>query len=270
MPSSVATSASPASTSSDSGPVHRKSRVSAEHTLSRVRENQRRHRARQKDHVASLERKLAETESLLAEARLEIATLKAEQAAANAICRLNQMRSPEALEPGESLENSMIDVEAANANKQLELASVQPNNDPHLDYPHVDIPDLSFLGDAISPTFIEAITNAQLPPALPTEPDPLNGPPPCCSDPPSSPPADEPADPECSSCKMRPPPDPSESTTLCAQAYVMISQQNFRNLDPETIRLWLAQGLRRAQREGEGCRVENGALLRLLDYISGL
>ena len=50
----------------------------------------------------------------------------------------------------------------------------------------------------------------------------------------------------------------------------MIRQQNFRNLDPDTIRLWLAQGLRRAQREGEGCRVENGALLRLLDFISGL
>jgi hypothetical protein len=75
---------------------------------------------------------------------------------------------------------------------------------------------------------------------------------------------------ECSSCKTKPLPDPSESTTLCAQAFVMIGQQNFRNLDPDTIRLWLAQGLRRAQREGEGCRVENGALMRLLDFISGL
>jgi hypothetical protein len=72
------------------------------------------------------------------------------------------------------------------------------------------------------------------------------------------------------SCKTRPPPDPSESTTLCAQAFVMIGQQNFRNLDPGTIRLWLALGLWRARREGEGCRVENGALLRLLDFISGL
>ncbi|EOA86540.1 uncharacterized protein SETTUDRAFT_170982 [Exserohilum turcica Et28A] len=104
-----------------------------------------------------------------------------------------------------------------------------------------------------------------------TLPPPTTGPPPCCSDPPSfPPPANQPVDLECSSCKTRPPPAPTESTTLCAQAYVMIRQQNFRNLDPDTIRLWLAQGLRRAQREGEGCRVENGALLRLLDFISGL
>ncbi|KAH7355696.1 hypothetical protein BKA66DRAFT_475026 [Pyrenochaeta sp. MPI-SDFR-AT-0127] len=264
------TTTSPTSTSSDSVPAHRKSRVSAEHTLSRVRENQRRHRARQRDHVASLEQKLAETERLLAEARAEIAALKAEQAAANAICRLNQMGTPQSINLGQSPGNTMMEDEGASVDEQLELASVQPHGDPHLDYPHVDIPNLSFLGNANSPSFIEAITNAQISLVLPTEPDPLNGPPPCCSDPPSSPPPDEPTDPECSTCKMRPPPDPSESTTLCAQAYVMISQQNFRNLDPETIRIWLAQGLRRAQREGEGCRVENGALLRLLDYISGL
>ncbi|ENI00751.1 hypothetical protein COCC4DRAFT_65181 [Bipolaris maydis ATCC 48331] len=83
-------------------------------------------------------------------------------------------------------------------------------------------------------------------------------------------PSSSPSDPECTTCKTRPPPSPTESTTLCAQAFVLIRQQNFRNLDPHSIRIWLAQGLRRAQREGEGCRVENGALLRLLDFISGV
>jgi hypothetical protein len=32
----------------------------------------------------------------------------------------------------------------------------------------------------------------------------------------------------------------------------------------------LESGLRRAQREGEGCRVENGRLWGLLEYISGI
>ena len=50
----------------------------------------------------------------------------------------------------------------------------------------------------------------------------------------------------------------------------MISQHNVRNLDPELIRLWLNQGYRRAAREGEGCRVENGTLEGLLEYISGV
>lgn len=258
--------ASPASTSSDNASFRRKSRVSAEHTLNRVRENQRRHRARQKDHVASLEQKLAETEQLLAEAKLEIATLKAEQAAANAMCQLNQLRS---LETSSFSNETTITTmnEKPDLDKHAALGSIQ-SKEP-LEYP--EVPDFPFLGDAMSHLIFNITDVPSLP--LPTVDSDMqrSGPPPCCSDTPSSPPPeDETPDPECSTCKTRPPPDPSESTTLCAQAFVMISQQNFRNLDPETIRLWLAQGLRRAQREGEGCRVENGALLRLLDYISGM
>lgn len=269
MSPSVSSIGSPASTSSDQ-PSHsvtqrRKSRVSAEHTLNRVRENQRRHRARQKDHVATLEQKLAETELLLLEARAEIAKLKEEQAAANAMCQLQ-------LHPSSSTETD-IDIMGVDppSTEQLELSTNSSPVDVQLDYINPDLPDLAFLGNPSSPTFIGIFTNSQIPLALePSGPKPISGPPPCCSDPPSSSPADEPADPECSTCKTRPPPDPSESTTLCAQAYVMISQHNFRNLDPATIRMWLAQGLRRAQREGEGCRVENGALMRLLDYMSGI
>ncbi|KAF1846135.1 uncharacterized protein K460DRAFT_366960 [Cucurbitaria berberidis CBS 394.84] len=270
MPHSVSAIASPASTSSESASGRRKSRVSAEHTLTRVRENQRRHRARQRDHVATLEQKLAETEQLLTEARAEIAALKAKQAAPNAAYHLNLPRTPEssAFSNGDAI--TIADTEPS-PNKHAGQTLIQPTSDPQLAYP--DISDLSFLGVTISgsPSIITDILS--LSPSTITTTDSAmlsSGPPPCCSDTPSSPPPDEPTDPECPTCKTRPPPDPSESTTLCAQAYVMISQQNFRSLDPETIRLWLAQGLRRARREGEGCRVENGALLRLLDYISGM
>lgn len=255
----MSTVASPTSTSSDHTsdnlPSRRKSRVSAEHTLNRVRENQRRHRARQRDHVASLEQKLAETERLLAEARAQIAMLRAHQEVNDSTCRERHLEIPQ----GSSLLNDIEDIQDPITYSELAI----------IDGPRfgIGITDLSFLGDA-SAFIIDMPSPIQLQ-AL-EEPESFSGPPPCCSDNGEEITLDEPVDPECLTCKTKPPPDPSESTTLCAQAFVLISQQNFRNLDPDTIRMWLAQGLRRAQREGEGCRVENGALMRLLDYISGL
>jgi hypothetical protein len=276
MPLPATAVASPASSSSDptsdNGPKSRRNRVSAEHTLNRVRENQRRHRARQRDHVASLEEKLAETEKLLEEAKAEIAALKEEAASTGLRQLVCQTKNGGALryeKNGPGNPTSMEDIHAS-SQQGTELAFVQPhaNLDPQLDYPDVRIPDLSFLGDP-SYYLTSSTDLSDMPTDLDRTPN-IAGPPPCCSDTPSPPPPDELVDLQCSSCKTRPPPAASESTTLCSQAYVMIGQQNFRNLDPDTIRLWLAQGLRRAQREGEGCRVENGALMRLLDFISGL
>ncbi|OAL04618.1 hypothetical protein IQ06DRAFT_290671 [Phaeosphaeriaceae sp. SRC1lsM3a] len=263
----MSTITSPASTSSDhtsdDAQPRRRSRVSAEHTLNRVRENQRRHRARQRDRVTSLEEKLAETEKLLAEARAEIEFLKASQEATTIMCRNSQVEIPRDFAACDVHEN--VD----NTPKPSELAVINEEAGPQ--FPYLGNPDLSFLGNDVSSAFIIDINNLAIPVTTTTEGlESVSGPPPCCSDTASLPLPDEHADPECSTCKTKPPPDPSESTTLCAQAFVLISQQNFRNLDPETIRMWLAQGLRRAQREGEGCRVENGALLRLLDYISGI
>ncbi|KAH9860887.1 hypothetical protein IAQ61_010622 [Plenodomus lingam] len=277
MLSPDAAATSPASTTSDLSSdclaPRRKTRVSAEHTLNRVRENQRRHRARRRDHIATLEQKLAETEKLLADARAEIVALKAERDAANVVSvsqdhqpKPRQESTASDAEPAPILEPRGF----AGSNSPAKPGSMaQLSIDPQLDYLDVPNHDLSFLSDAITSSLVGAPNLT--PPSPPLQSGiPNSGPPPCCSEPPSSPTLEEPVDPQCSTCKTRPAPAPSESTTLCAQAYVMISQQNFRNLDPETIRLWLAQGLRRAQREGEGCRVENGALLRLLDYISGL
>jgi hypothetical protein len=250
---------SPASTSSDhasdTASSRRKSRVSAEHTLNRVRENQRRHRARQRDRVACLEEKLAETEQELADARAEIALLKAQQDVTNSLCRSAEMNV---------LSGDAVSIDAHDDNRRADTDATPFS---YL----TNTPDLSFLPEDMSSAFLIDINTFSLP--LPPPSLDSAGPPPCCSDTPApSLPSDSnlPEDPECSTCKTKPLPDPSESTTLCAQAFVLISQQNFRNLDPGTIRMWLAQGLRRARREGEGCRVENGALWRLLDYISGM
>ena len=247
-------------------PGRRKARVTAEHTSNRVRENQRRHRARQRDYVSSLEQKLAQTEQLLAEARAEVAALKAGRARPGSVQYLNQIITLNTSSSTDTL-GLVLREEKSDFRNRTEIPwkhaidDTQTEEDEQLGSPLPDFPISSAL---------PSIGQAPISLATPSSVGLLSGPPPCCSDPPIPLSQDEPADPECPTCKTRPPPDPSESTTLCAQAAVIISQQNFRNLEPELIRLWLAQGLRRAQREGEGCRVENGALLRLLDYISGI
>lgn len=258
MLSSSPTTLSPITTSSSAhGIPRRKLRVSAEHTLNRVRENQRRHRARQKDYVASLELKLSGTEQQLAEARVEIEALKAERDTANALACYDISKHFERLDSA---------------------VAIGPWGIPSIDSPSPN----SLLTPPIPTGNIEptpVTTSFQLlpPPMQVAEP------PPCCTNTISTTPIpSEPlsttvatattrnVDPECSVCRMRPPPGLLESTTLCAQAFVMISQQNFRNLDPELIRMWLSRGYRRAAREGEGCRVENGTLKGLLEYISGV
>ncbi|KAF3039791.1 hypothetical protein E8E12_009220 [Didymella heteroderae] len=263
MAQSTSATCSPSPTSSsDVGLSRRKQRVSAEHTLNRVRENQRRHRARQRDHVASLELRLAETERQLAEARAEIEALKAERDTANAFACYDITKHFERMDSAVGTSTS--------------LTPLSDSSPVDIGF---DIPPVS--STVTEPTLIATSFQLLLPPVTPI------GPPPCCTDTlltsavsgntastqPTASIANVPAagsDPECSTCKTRPPPSPSESTTLCAQAFVMISQQNVRNLDPELIRMWLSQGYRRAMREGEGCRVENGTLRGLLEYISGV
>lgn len=248
---------SPAS-SSDQSAARRKPRVSAEHTLNRVRENQRRHRARQKDHVTSLELRLAETERQLAVARAEIETLKAERDTANAFACYDIAKHFERSDSGTATTSALTFTAPFDTSAPDVLLDLQESS------------------SLTEPTLIATSFQLRIPSGL------LTGPPPCCTDtslatsstgielgPVAAVDAVVSAsDPECSTCKTKPPPSPLESTTLCAQAFVMISQQNVRNLDPELIRLWLSQGYRRAMREGEGCRVENGALKGLLEYIS--
>ncbi|KAF2469187.1 uncharacterized protein BDR25DRAFT_335117 [Lindgomyces ingoldianus] len=289
-----------------------RSRVSAEHTLNRVRENQRRHRARRRDHIATLEQRLLDAETQLAEAQAEIAALRAERdggswgviAAGTRTSEFDdipmqlQDEGREKEDPEfEDAARGVLRALVHGRNKEQQPAHAQTltlmplpspssitSSSEHPDVPQlqlqdIDIPEPSLLGTLSTIATLETIESL-LPPSI----IPPSGPPPCCPDenPPLTPtspssPSSQPTyltpaaiDPECRSCKTRPPPSPSESTTPCSQAYVLIAQQNFRGIDAQTMRTWLVQGFRRAPRKGEGCRVENGALFRLLDYISGI
>lgn len=270
---------------------NRRKRVSAEHTLTRVRENQRRHRARRKDYIAALEERLADAERQLAAAHIEIAQLKRERDTGIVVLPCAHGGDDADKEVGRkdsvveevNLEGTMNGAESIDASIGMEEAMAPPQTQTRIptgarspnsldatidvDVDQTALHDISFLSTFYN---IPGPTDPlSLPLTLPVVPTPT-GPPPCCEDKPSTSQLPPSTDPECSTCKTRPAPLPSESTTLCAQAYVMISQQNFRDVDAATIRLWLYQGYRRARRQGEGCRVENGALFRLLDYISGV
>ncbi|KAM0226678.1 hypothetical protein ACHAP5_012342 [Fusarium lateritium] len=63
---------------------------------------------------------------------------------------------------------------------------------------------------------------------------------------------------------------PGESTTLCRVAYEIIAQQNMAGIDMSDVEQWLWPGFRRATKQGEGCRVETKVLYALIDYMSPL
>jgi hypothetical protein len=58
-----------------------------------------------------------------------------------------------------------------------------------------------------------------------------------------------------------------EPTTFCAEAFVLISQLNFKGTSQRDIENWLWNGFRKS-RDLEGCRVQSALLLGLLAYIS--
>lgn len=62
---------------------------------------------------------------------------------------------------------------------------------------------------------------------------------------------------------------PVESTTLCSQAFEMISQQNFRRIDDSVIYENLRRGFRGGEDPAAGCSVNNGVLFAVLDDITG-
>ncbi|KAH7469585.1 hypothetical protein FOMA001_g13831 [Fusarium oxysporum f. sp. matthiolae] len=90
---------------SPSTPRPRTKRVSAQHTRERVRNNQRRHRARRKDYIATLEEKLGEAEQTISSLRDQIEALQAtltryrhyqnDQNRAN--CRMPRPQQPQSL-----------------------------------------------------------------------------------------------------------------------------------------------------------------------------
>ncbi|PTB37387.1 uncharacterized protein TrAFT101_011112 [Trichoderma asperellum] len=212
-----------------------------------IRDNQRRHRAKVKAHISTLENELAESQRRLIAAEHRITALTAE------VKRLvEEARGEPALTSISSVERSF---NSPTPHTTLEYAYCRPLNNqrqrgnslPSKHNAMVNLPfdrpvipnsnnDLSGLnaGNDIE------VDESTLALAFVAEYD----------------------------CQTLPLPQPGESTTNCVAAYRIIGQQNFKGVDMEAIHQCLQSGYRRATRPGDGCTVVNSHLFGLISYLS--
>lgn len=202
----------------------------ADYDTTRMRNNQRRHRARVKSHIADLEARLSESEGKLETALATISRLTAENEA-------HQRHTNPYRQSGPS--GCKLNYQAVSTNEVIEA---QDPINIYTTLSHV-LSERTIL-EATGPSAAEepSITIADVlrPIAVGDE----------------------------SLTQNLPPLTPGESTTKCIDAYKIIEQQNFHRLDLAAISAWLRPGFRRAITEGDGCRVETNVLFTLLDYIS--
>jgi len=247
----------PGSIDRELDPMGRKKTKTPEQNLARVRDNQRRHRAKIRDYVQELEQKLAENQALLAEAEskvfeltaaLELERLRAEKTQSlcqsSEFCSSHQAEVPLPDGPTQSMELriNVSDAYPSHARKRCCASDC-----PLMDQCALCTPQASHTKTAVSSHNIEQSPAGNCPKSASfTE-------------------TLELAKEQCLDLK---PPQHSESTTLCITAYSLIDQQNFRGIETATIYQWLRQGFRSGCDTQDGCRVENNTLFSLLDFLS--
>lgn len=226
-----------------------------EHEAARVRDNQRRCRARAKAYVADLERQLAETHERLEEALARNATLVSE---------LEELR--EAVSRRRDVvdyDNSSIPSTDAVGGSEDPILST-PTRQPRSSSPQTSAP-LAAAGRVRrrAPPYPvpRGGVRSSAPPSVPPEQCDMGFEPPGLV--------------ACGDCPCLPPPAPGESTMPCAAAYDILRQQNYGGPEVEvglhgSIGRLLRPGFRRAPVPGGGCRVETNRVYSALDAISSL
>ncbi|RDL40078.1 uncharacterized protein BP5553_00057 [Venustampulla echinocandica] len=279
-----------------------------DHAITRVRNNQRRHRARVKTHISDLEQKLGDTQRLLSHAEARIAQLTAELDS----FRNGHLPSPPCEEPGPESPNGDF---IASAGGELADSSMKEHIVPygtHISRCSSDPRSISIESEAeavagtqtedhfaVSP-LASSIGRPRYSSVECTAPIAVDEPHPLCCSSGRVQPSQRPAD-EASGCTSQisagakdalekaflslpmlrgnkesvdqqypdlDPEQPDESTTLCSNAFVLIEQQNVRGLDISVISERLQQGFRRIESGHGDCGVENRVLFALLDHIS--
>lgn len=249
-------------------------------TLVRVRNNQRRHRERRRQHIASLEQKAQETESHLEKARAEVAALRAEmrrckctrrEEDAQYASKWERLNIDEKGGKPRYLDEHALPAKRYDGSNALFATALPANTITIRLQENRETPQESNgYGNDIPSKSLSSKVLASLP-------SPLLDSSPCCDYDTSSPAAKVTTISinrsydgfllSAANCNNYPP-VLDESTTLCSKAYVLIAQQNFRGLDTRTLRNWLESGFRRGKSQNEGCRVQNLLLFSLLDFIS--
>jgi hypothetical protein len=262
-------------------------------TLIRVRNNQRRHRERRRQYIASLELKVCESENRLAQALASIATLQNEVLMLRLRCNEANIDLCDPL----SLEHPKITDEEQSQRQAILQISKETSTNPLLDAGGEPIviapeyfPSLRFLTNQqpavdhseqhdLSSPKQDLLATAPQSGVRPRQ-SPENHAQPCCSTCGSYQSNDGlNAIPEAVKWKLDEPeslnpfagdypPVDVESTTPCEQAYVSISRLNFRGLELDAITAWLSPGFRKSNFRNEACRVESRLLFEVLDFIS--
>lgn len=290
-------------------PPPTRKRVSAQHTLDRVRNNQRRHRAHRREYTATLEQKLAHAEQRITDLKDQVDALQAE---------LDQYQKKDA--------SSTLILHAQPSARDLEL--LLPDNllglellDPTSlhncecgnDIGENDIDDAGdhTISDALGPIVplnqpATHITRAPIAAAASWSSSVGGGGCSSCScNIPDIPlpelnqqqlisaynhnnhdfdPGNRNSSTHSLSSSYIIPPSPpppviaaylrstseGESTMPCTEAYVLIEQQNFKGVHQRDIVSWLWRGFRESPDPGMGCRVKTDLLFGLLAFISGV
>ena len=257
----------------------------------RIRDNQRRHRARTKAYIMDLEEQLAATRSKLEEALARNEELEAQ------IRQLCQSRTATAaVEASAQTTSRVTDLAVALSGTQHRIVTKDPSRDASLlvavggehvsaesvgpaasspstsncDFSNHDCPSPQSDSSVHSPPQQSAAGIAS-PAAVYSDPPDISAPCSCVS------PADDVTgdanatgranDPD---CNHLPPPAPGESTIHCKTAYRIIEDRNFKGMGLNAIQQRLGPGFRRAVIRGDGCRVDSHLVFALIDDISAI
>jgi len=220
----------------------------AKQNAARLRDNQRRHRARVKAHTTQLEAQLAETKIQLDAARDEIARLtrEVESLRRGLPVATEQHTNADPVDHTLGNDNATSSFgEPTLVNTVQERACSSASNEPPRPQcsgscDQKDQSNMNTLDGAAHALQNQQPDNVLV--AIMSESE--------------------------ESCNNLPAPQSGESTTPCVDAYQVIEQQNFAGLDVATIARWLKPGFRSATEKGGGCRVDTQLLFVLLDHIT--
>ena len=258
-----------------SGMTTRWSSKPATHKAERLRNNQRRHRERARCRVAELEARLEDTQLRLKAALARIAELSEELRLATTECRRSAVRGARSVHlDGQGLSGKALGGAGGDEPIYSEASTRSSSPSRTAENPPADrsgavggfpIPQEPPAKDPTKPS-------SSPPSSCPPSPAPLLWPPPARG------PAAAPESGGRDDCQCAgdgdgdgddlPPPVPGESTSLCGEAFAMIAQLNYGGLEVSAISRCLRPGFRREAVPGGGCRVENGVLFSVLDFIS--
>jgi hypothetical protein len=239
--------------------VHKFSSKPPGHDAARQRENQRRHRARVKGHIADLEAALSNTQNRLDEALRQIATLTAEVKRLQALPPTDEstLQTPAAAPQGAVLEPvtcTTLATENEDENDRVvEEDSPKCGLCPQTDDPAVPpgpsctAPKQGFVAgtEPLHPASTQTATNPHV------DIEPITG----FEDPNSD-------------CPLLPAPSAGESTIPCRDAYLIIKDRSSLEFDLCTANEWLKPGFRRAIVPGTGCRVQTHILFAFVDHMT--